>query len=63
MNDLNTAMLENLQSELFKFLDTLTGNELNQLELISPELVAKIYQAGAVFSIEVGAKLARENHE
>lgn len=59
--DVQERMLAELPIALFKFLDTLTGEELNQLDKLDPQLLAKVYQAGAVFSIDTGLKLAKED--
>lgn len=49
-----------MPKELYKFLDTLTGNELKELEKIDPRLIAKVYQAGAIFCMEVIPKITPE---
>jgi len=46
-------VLAEMPKELFKFFDTLTGNELNELDKIDPRLISKIYLAGATFSLKV----------
>lgn len=51
MDELQTRLLATLPSELNKFLDTLTGNELNKLNNVDLNLIAKVYQAGAAFSL------------
>lgn len=53
-------LMAKMPIKLFEFLDTLTGTELNQLNSIDPKLVAKVYQAGAVFAIDSGIEIAGE---
>ena len=53
MEDFKEIVYEQLPIKLTKFLDTLTGNELNELNKIDKQLIARIYQAGALFSIEI----------
>jgi hypothetical protein len=55
--NIEDRLLAEMPKELFKFLDTLTGNELNELNKIDPRLIAKVYQAGAKFSLNVALKL------
>lgn len=61
--NLQDEMLRALPIELFKFLDTLTGNELHEIDKLEPHLVAKIYQAGAIFAIDTGIKLGKKIKE
>lgn len=60
MNEFTQIVMEQLPVKLIQFLDTLTGNELNELDKIDKRLIAKIYQAGAVFSIEIMNELKKE---
>jgi hypothetical protein len=60
MNEFNKIILEQLPLRLEKFLDTLTGNEINELKKVNAQLIAKIYQAGSVFSIEILEELKKE---
>ena len=61
MNDLNQTVLAKLPQKLTEFLDSLTGTELHQLEKLDPQLLARVYQAGAVFSIEAFSEISRED--
>lgn len=63
MSSLQERMMAQLPIELLKFLKSLTENELDEFNKINPQLIAKVYQAGAVFSIDVGIKLAKEDKE
>lgn len=60
MEDFTAIVMEQLPIKLTKFLETLTGNELNELNKIDKTLIARIYQAGAVFSIEILDELKKE---
>lgn len=57
---LSEQVMAKLPGKLTAFLDTLTGNELNELQKIDGQLVAKIYQAGAVFSLEAFSEIAKD---
>ncbi len=57
MEDFKEIVYEQLPTHLTKFLDTLTDNEINELTKIDMRLVARIYQAGAVFSVEIMKEL------
>lgn len=60
MQDFTEIVMEQLPVKLTKFLDTLTGNELNELQKVDMRLIGKIYQAGALFSIEIMNELKKE---
>lgn len=60
MNEFKEIVYEQLPIKLAQFLDTLTGNELNELNKIDKRLIAQIYQAGAIFSIEILDELKKE---
>ena len=53
MEEFMEIIYEELPKHLMTFLETLTGNELKELNKIDKHLIARVYQAGAVFSIEV----------
>lgn len=50
-----------MPAHLTKFLDTLTGNELNELQKIDGRLIAKIYQAGTMFAIDAVLEIKEES--
>lgn len=60
MSNLQTKLLEKMPAHLTRFLDTLTGNEINELQKIDGRLIAKIYQAGAKFAIEATLEMKDE---
>ena len=60
MEDFKKILYEELPKKLTAFLDTLTGNELKELDKIDKRLIARIYQAGAIFSIEIMNELKKE---
>ena len=61
MSKLQQKLLEKMPAHLTKFLDTLTGNELNELQKIDGRLIAKIYQAGTMFAIDAVLEIKEES--
>lgn len=57
MDEFKKIIDEQMPIKLIDFLDTLTGNELNELDKIDKRLLAKVYQAGALLGIEVAKEL------
>jgi dihydroxyacetone kinase len=60
MSDIRDKLLAKMPIHLMKFLDSLTGNELNELDKLDKRLIAKIYQAGAQFSIDAVLEIKDE---
>lgn len=61
MKNMNERLLAELPNELFKFMDTLSETELDVLSKVDPMLIAKIYQAGAVFTINATHRLIEQD--
>lgn len=57
---IQNKLLEKMPQHLYKFLDTLSSNELHEIEKLDPRLIAKVYQAGAVFAIEATVEISKE---
>ena len=61
MNDIQVKLLAKIPEHLTKFLDSLTDNELNELNSIDKQLISKVYQAGAIFTIEALLEIKDED--
>ncbi len=59
-DNIREQLLSKMPIHLMRFLDSLTGNELNELNKIDKRLIAKIYQAGAQFSIDATLEIKDE---
>lgn len=60
-DELKEKLLAKMPEHLFKFLDTLTGNELNKLKEADLQLISRVYQAGATFAIESTIEILKES--
>lgn len=59
--NVHQELLDKMPKHLFRFLDTLADEDIDQLNLIDKRLVAKIYQAGAQFSIDAVLEMKDEH--
>jgi len=53
-------VLAEIPKEIIKFWDTLTDNEIKELGKVDTRVLAKLYLAGATFSLNVARKLQKE---
>jgi hypothetical protein len=53
MDEFKAIINEQLPAHLMKFFNTLADEDIEQLADIDKRLIARIYQAGAIFSVEV----------